>query len=92
MTACGYCFSLVEYIAIKKELKLWEKIEIQIVYPYIYYLCSRRYIFNKHQQQNKWQTRQKRRRQKMRKTEGKKKGYSAGFEPGTLSKIIRAQG
>ena len=33
VTACGYCFSFLEYIAIKKAWKLWETIEIQIVYP-----------------------------------------------------------
>ena len=33
MTAGGFRFSFVEYIAVKKEFKLQETIEIQIVYP-----------------------------------------------------------
>ena len=33
VTACGYCFGFVEYMAIKKKSKLYETIEIHIVYP-----------------------------------------------------------
>ena len=75
MTACNYRFRFIEYIAVKKECKLWETIEIQIVYPKIYYLCYGMYIFQKQQQQkinNQNRTKTKKKKKK-RKTEGKRK-------------------
>ena len=59
-------------------------IEIQIVYLQIYHICSGRYIFKK-ATVTKQISKQNKTKTKKRKTEGKKKVYRAGFEPGTFS-------
>ena len=62
------------------------------IHKYTIFALESIYLTNNINETNK-QTKQKRKRNKKeKKTEGKKKGCGAGFEPGTLSKIIRAQG
>ena len=95
VTACSYCFSFVEYIALKKECIKWTtvvnaKIEIK-GWPghwteFVSFALHLITVIEECIWKNNNKTMQKRKKKKgeERKTERKKKGYWAGFEPSTI--------